>query len=37
MMLRVQDRTHPIVVVGAKVRNMLPFLDPVQLPQPANV
>jgi ketol-acid reductoisomerase len=35
--MREQDRTHPIEVVGAKLRNMMPFLDPVQLPQPANV
>jgi ketol-acid reductoisomerase len=35
--LREQDRHHPIEVVGAKLRNMMPFLDPVQLPQPAGV
>jgi ketol-acid reductoisomerase len=35
--LRERDRNHPIEVVGAKLRNMMPFLDPVQLPQPANV
>jgi ketol-acid reductoisomerase len=35
--LREQDRNHPIEVVGAKLRNMMPFLDPVQLPQPAGV
>ena len=35
--MREQDRNHPIEVVGAKLRNMMPFLDPVQLPQPANV
>ncbi|HKE87979.1 MAG TPA: ketol-acid reductoisomerase [Vicinamibacterales bacterium] len=35
--LREQDRNHPIEVVGAKLRNMMPFLDPVQLPQPASV
>jgi ketol-acid reductoisomerase len=35
--LREQDRHHPIEVVGAKLRNMMPFLDPVQLPQPAAV
>jgi ketol-acid reductoisomerase len=34
--MREQYRTHPIEVVGAKLRNMMPFLDPVQLPQPAN-
>jgi ketol-acid reductoisomerase len=35
--LREQDRNHPIEVVGSKLRNMMPFLDPVQLPQPASV
>src|SRR4026209_2261380 len=35
--LREADRNHPIEVVGAKLRNMMPFLDPVQLPQPATV
>ena len=35
--LREQDRNHPIEVVGAKLRTMMPFLDPVQLPQPASV
>jgi ketol-acid reductoisomerase len=35
--LREADRNHPIEVVGAKLRNMMPFLDPVQLPQPAIV
>ena len=35
--MREKDRTHPIEVVGAKLRNMMPFLDPVQLPQPATV
>jgi ketol-acid reductoisomerase len=35
--MREQDRNHPIEVVGAKLRNMMPFLDPVQLPQPATV
>ena len=34
--MREQDRNHPIEVVGATLRNMMPFLDPVQLPQPAN-
>ncbi len=33
--LRERDRNHPIEVVGAKLRPMMPFLDPVQLPQPA--
>jgi ketol-acid reductoisomerase len=35
--LRERDRHHPIEIVGAKLRNMMPFLDPVQLPQPASV
>ena len=29
--------TGEVEVVGAKLRNMMPFLDPVQLPQPATV
>jgi ketol-acid reductoisomerase len=32
--MREQDRNHPIEVVGGKLRNMMPFLDPVQLPRP---
>ena len=28
---------HKIEVVGGQLRNMMPFLDPVQLPQPATV
>jgi len=35
--LRDQDMTHPIEVVGARLRGMMPFLDPVQLPQPSTV
>jgi ketol-acid reductoisomerase len=35
--MRETDRNHPIEVVGAKLRTMMPFLDPVQLPQPATV
>ncbi len=35
--MREQDRNHPIEIVGAKLRNMMPFLDPVQLPQSASV
>jgi ketol-acid reductoisomerase len=35
--LREQDRNHPIEIVGAKLRDMMPFLDPVKLPQPASV
>jgi ketol-acid reductoisomerase len=35
--MREQDRHHPIEVVGAGLRNMMPFLDPVKLPQPASV
>jgi len=31
------ETTHSIEVVGAKLRSMMPFLDPVQLPQPSNV
>jgi ketol-acid reductoisomerase len=35
--MREQDRNHPIEIVGAQLRQMMPFLDPVQLPQPATV
>jgi ketol-acid reductoisomerase len=35
--LREQDRNHPIEIVGARLRDMMPFLDPVKLPQPATV
>jgi ketol-acid reductoisomerase len=35
--MRQQDANHPIEVVGAKLRDMMPFLDPVKLPQPATV
>jgi ketol-acid reductoisomerase len=35
--MREQDRNHPIEVVGARLRTMMPFLDPVTLPQPATV
>ncbi len=35
--MREADRHHPIEVVGAQLRQMMPFLDPVQLPQPATV
>ena len=32
-----REQKHPIEVVGAKLRGMMPFLDPVQLPQPSTV
>jgi ketol-acid reductoisomerase len=35
--MREQDANHPIEVVGGKLRQMMPFLDPVTLPQPATV
>src|SRR6187401_974344 len=35
--MREQDRNHPIEVVGGQLRQMMPFLDPVTLPQPATV
>jgi ketol-acid reductoisomerase len=35
--MRRQDANHPIEIVGAKLRDMMPFLDPVKLPQPATV
>ena len=35
--MREQDRNHPVEIVGSKLRDMMPFLDPVKLPQPATV
>jgi ketol-acid reductoisomerase len=35
--MRERDRNHPVEIVGAKLRDMMPFLDPVKLPQPASV
>jgi ketol-acid reductoisomerase len=35
--MREADRSHPVEVVGAKLRDMMPFLDPVKLPQPITV
>ena len=35
--LRERDRTHQIEIVGTKLRSMMPFLDPVTLPQPVGV
>ena len=35
--MRERDRNHPIEIVGSKLRDMMPFLDPVKLPQPAGV
>ena len=35
--MREQDRNHPVEIVGSKLRDMMPFLDPVKLPQPTSV
>jgi ketol-acid reductoisomerase len=35
--MREGDRNHPVEIVGAKLRDMMPFLDPVKLPQPTAV
>ena len=35
--MREQDRNHPVEIVGAKLRDMMPFLDPVKAPQPTSV
>jgi ketol-acid reductoisomerase len=32
-----RDRNHPVEVVGAKLRDMMPFLDPVKLPPPTTL
>ena len=37
METREREQKHQIEVVGAKLRAMMPFLDPVQLPQPSTV
>jgi ketol-acid reductoisomerase len=37
MQTREAEQKHQIEVVGAKLRSMMPFLDPVQLPQPSTV
>jgi ketol-acid reductoisomerase len=34
---RERERRHQIEEVGARLRGMMPFLDPVQLPQPVSV
>jgi ketol-acid reductoisomerase len=34
---RERERHHPIEQVGARLRAMMPFLDPVQAPQPVSV
>jgi ketol-acid reductoisomerase len=34
---RVQEATHPVEVVGSRLRAMMPFLAPVTLPTPATV
>jgi ketol-acid reductoisomerase len=35
--MRVQEAKHPVEVVGAQLRAMMPFLDPVNIPAPATV
>jgi ketol-acid reductoisomerase len=35
--MRERDRNHPVEIVGSKLRDMMPFLDPVKLPAPASV
>ncbi len=35
--MREADRNHPVEIVGAKLRKMMPFLDPVTAPQPVVV
>jgi ketol-acid reductoisomerase len=34
---RERERRHQIEEVGGRLRAMMPFLDPVQLPQPISV
>ena len=35
--MRERDRNHPVEIVGAELRKMMPFLDPVTVPQPVTV
>jgi ketol-acid reductoisomerase len=35
--MREADRNHPVEVVGSGLRKMMPFLDPVGVPQPMSV
>ena len=35
--LRAEETKHPVEVVGAKLRAMMPFLDPVNIPAPVTV
>jgi ketol-acid reductoisomerase len=35
--LRAQETKHPVEVVGARLRAMMPFLDPVNIPAPVSV
>ena len=35
--MREADRNHPIEQVGGPLRKMMPFLDPVGVPQPISV
>ena len=35
--MRTEEAKHPVEVVGAKLRGMMPFLDPVHIPAPVTV
>src|SRR3954464_7307652 len=35
--MRAEEAKHPVEVVGAKLRSMMPFLDPVNIPAPVTV
>ncbi|HYS26634.1 MAG TPA: ketol-acid reductoisomerase [Vicinamibacterales bacterium] len=35
--LRAQESKHPVEIVGARLRSMMPFLDPVNIPAPVTV
>jgi len=35
--LRAEEAKHPVEVVGARLRAMMPFLDPVNIPAPVTV
>jgi ketol-acid reductoisomerase len=35
--LRAEEAKHPVEIVGARLRAMMPFLDPVKVPAPVTV
>jgi hypothetical protein len=35
--MRAEEAKHPVEIVGARLRSMMPFLDPVNIPAPVTV